>query len=215
MLLHVVNNITEIEHVKGKPKSFRSRYIRDTDRLDLGKSVSDMSYPSKEFHRRLANLDEKCFLAGNLKDVPMSKSVVKQCAYEYQQSILVDEDLIQSIQILKEKFISKLQSKSIPGFIQFFSIQPFTIALWTQSDVELFHKMSAEHSLVVDATGSIASKLSEKEFFYFAFLSYDKSVKTEPVAHIEILTDLSTTNTKIHSYALPRRRDEAFQLHYT
>ena len=91
MLLHVVNNSTKIEHVKGKPKSFRSRYIRDIDRLDLGTSVSDMSYPSKEFHRRLANLDEKCFLAGNLKDVPMSKSDVKQCAYEYQLSILVDE----------------------------------------------------------------------------------------------------------------------------
>ena len=29
--------------------------------------------------------------------------------------------------------------------------------------------------------------------FYFAFLSYDRSVKTEPVA--QVLTDLSATNT--------------------
>ena len=45
MLLRVVNNSTEIVHVKGKPKSFRSRYTKDIDRLDLGKSVSDMVLP--------------------------------------------------------------------------------------------------------------------------------------------------------------------------
>ena len=55
--------------------------------------------------------------------------------------------------------------------------------------------MSPDHCLLVDATGSIATKISDKEIFYFAFLSYDRSVHTEPVAHIEILTELSTSNT--------------------
>ena len=86
--------------------------------------------------------------------------------------------------------------------------------LWTQSDVEFFHKMSDEYSLVVDATGSIAHKLGEKEIFYFAFLSYDRSVKTEPVAHIEVLTDLSTTNTlKFILMRLPE--DEMERFNYT
>ena len=137
-----------------------------------------MAYPSKEYHNRLANLDDDSFLAGNLKDVPMSKNVVKQCAHEYRQSTLLDQDVIQSIQSLKESCISKLGAKSIPGFIQFFSVKAFTLALWTEKDIELFHKMSVHHCLLVDATGSIAKKISEKEIFYFAFISYDKSVQT-------------------------------------
>ena len=50
-------------------------------------------------------------------------------------------------------------------------------------------------TLLVHATGSIATKISEKEIFYFAFISYDRSVQTEPVARTETLTELSTTNT--------------------
>ena len=165
------------------------------NRLKLGKTASEMAFPSKEFHKRLSNLDQNSFLAGNLKDTPISKNVIKQCAYEYRKSTLVDADLVKSLQIIKEKYISELEFKTVPGFLQFFSIQPLTIALWTQTDVELYHKMSSDHCLLVDATGSIATKISDKEIFYFAFLSYDRSVHTEPVAHIEILTELSTSNT--------------------
>ena len=119
---------------------------------------------------------------------------MKQCSHEYRWSTLIDKDVYQSIQMLRERYISDPEFKSIPGFIQYFSTQPLTPALWT-SDVELFHKMPDEYSLVVDAIGSIAHKLVEKKVFYFAFLSNDRSVKTEAVAHIEVLTDLSTTNT--------------------
>ena len=64
--------------------------------------------------------------------------------------------------MLKEKYISELESRAIPGFIQFFSLQPFTLAFWTETDIELFHKILDNHSLLVDATGSIATKLSDK-----------------------------------------------------
>ena len=195
MVLHVNNKYTDLKHVKGKRKSFCSRFVKGEDRIKLGESVNGLSFPSKEYHKRLADLDETYFQAGNLKDIPMSKNVLKQCGYEYRQSTLEDKDVVQSILILKEKYISELESRTIPGFIQFFSLQPFTLALWTESDIECFHKMSTNHSLLVDATGSISTKLSNKEIFYFAVISYDRSVQTEPVAHIEILTELSTTNT--------------------
>ena len=69
MVLHVANTKTSLKHIKGKKKSFRSRYVRGQDRLKLEQSVSEMAYPSKEYHNRLANLDDDSFLAGNLKDV--------------------------------------------------------------------------------------------------------------------------------------------------
>ena len=82
-----------------------------------------------------------------------------------------------------------MYAKHVPGFIQFISIDPFAIGLWTEKDIELFHNMSKNHSLVVDATGSMVMKMNGTEVFYFAFLSFDRSVKTEPVPHLEILTD--------------------------
>ena len=165
------------------------------DRVKLSESVSELSFPSKEFHKRLANLDENTFSSGNLRGTHMSKNVIKQCAYEYRESSLEDKDVIRSIQLLQQKFSEETQSKSTSGFIQFFSINPFAIGLWTEKDIELYHKMSSSHSLLVDATGSIATKLTDKEIFYFAFFSYDRSIQTEPVPHLELLTDLSTTNT--------------------
>ena len=76
----------------------------------------------------------------------------------------------------------------------FFSIDPFIVAMWTEQDIELYHRMSTSHSLVVDATEKIVPKKYGKELFYFVFVSFDRLVKTEPVAHIKILTELSTTH---------------------
>ena len=101
MLLHVNNLSTSLRPTKGKPKSFRSRFIRGDERLKLGKTVSDTGFPSKgfpikEFHKRLSNLDEDSFNDGNLKDTPVSKNVLKQCAYKYHQSTFADKDLVRS-----------------------------------------------------------------------------------------------------------------------
>lgn len=194
-ILYITNKNTILEHQKGELKSYRSRFVRGDERLKLGKSVADLKYPSKEYHRRLANLDEKSFSLGNLKNTPLSKNIVKQCSYEYRNSLLEDKDVIKSIQILKNKYKHELKGKSVSGFIQFFSVEPLVVALWTEKDIELFHEMSNSHSLLVDATGAITLKKDRKEIFYFAFVSYDRSVKTEPVPHIELLTELSTTKT--------------------
>ena len=81
-MLHLHNKNTSLSHVKGVQKSYRSRSVRGDDRMKVGQSVSDLPYPSKEFHKRLANLEEISFSMGNLKDNPMSKNILKQCSYE-------------------------------------------------------------------------------------------------------------------------------------
>ena len=121
--------------------------------------------------------------------MPRSKSVISQFRYEYCKANQVDESLINSLKTLKSKYNAELNSKSVPGFIQFVSLEPLTAALWLESDIDLYHEMSKEHSLLVDATETVIFKLNEKEFFYFAFISFDRSIKTEPVPHLEILTD--------------------------
>ena len=175
--------------LKGNQKVFNRGYKRGKDRYSLGKSVSGMTYSSKEYHKKLSSLDEKSFSMGNLKDVPISKNVISQCHYEYRKSNQPAVSVVESLKLLKKQYENELGSKSVPGFIQFISVCPLTIALWSEKDIELFHEMSKHHSLVVDATGTIASKLN------FAFISFDRSLKTEPVPHIEILTDRASTKT--------------------
>ena len=194
--LHVNNKNISLFHVKGKPKSFQSRYISGKDREKLGKSVSGMTYCSKFFHEKLNSLDGRSFSSmGNLKDSPISKNVISQCSYEYRRKNQLSESVVESVQLLKKAYNKELDHNFVPGFIQFISVDPLTIALWSEKDIELLHEMTKQHSLLVDVTGTIALKLNDKDIFYFAFISFDRSLKVEPVPHIEILTDRSSFNT--------------------
>ena len=103
--------------------------------------------------------------------------------------------IIISLKKLKSIYHKGLNTKFIPSFIQFTSLDPLTVALWSEKNIERFHKMSKTHSLVLDATGSVTIKLNDKEAFYFPFLSFDRSLKAVPVSHLEILTDRATSNT--------------------
>ena len=125
--LIITNKYTRLKHLKGQVKSFRSRLIRGKEQLKSGESVANLSYPYKEFHKRLANLDDKSFRAGNLKDTSLSKKkLYEQCASDFRKSTFEDRDVIKSVQILKEKYDSSSTGKPIKGFIQFFSINPFS-----------------------------------------------------------------------------------------
>ena len=161
----------------------------------LGERAADMKYPSKLFHRKLSALDDDQFLKGNLGDVPKSKNVINQCAYEFRKANREDDSLITSLKLLKVKFSEKLKEGAISGFIQFMSCDPLTVGLWCKKDIEFYHKMSKSHSMLVDATGSVSLKVNNKEILYFSFLFYDRAVKTEPVPHLEILTDRASTAT--------------------
>ena len=55
--------------------------------------------------------------------------------------------------------------------------------------------MYQKYLFFVDATGTIASKLNGKEIFYFAFLSFSRFLKIEPVPDTDILTDRASFNT--------------------
>ena len=57
LCLNIENDIN-LSHIKGEAKSFQSRQIRGEERKILGEKLSTMSFSSKEYHNRLASLDE-------------------------------------------------------------------------------------------------------------------------------------------------------------
>ena len=68
--------------------------------------------------------------------------------------------------------------------------------------------------MLVDAAGTISLKVNNKEIFYFSFLFYDRSIKTGPVPHLQILTDRVSTNLfkSLHSMVM---EDEMKHYGYT
>ena len=195
LTLSMENVNTALKHVKSGPKSFKSRNIKGEERKSLANEVAEMPFPSKVYHRRLAALDENSFQMGNLKNVPQSKNVIKQCKYEDKQNSRIDDSIIVSLQELKSLHERDLSTNIVPGFVQFTSFDPLTIGLWSEKDIEMFRQMSQKHSFFVDGTGTIATKLNGKEIFYFAFLSFNRLLRVEPVPHLEILTDRASFNT--------------------
>ena len=75
------NSHTVLKHVKGEPKSFKSRNVKGDGRKALAKEVAEMPFSSKVYNRRLAALDETSFQMGNLKNVSQPKDVISQCKY--------------------------------------------------------------------------------------------------------------------------------------
>ena len=135
------NAYTKLQHLKGKPNSFKARNVSGEDRKSLAESVANMAFPSKVYHRRLAALDETSFKMGNLGNVPQSKNIVTQCKYEHRKNSRVDDSIILSLKRLKHTYIKESKSKVIPGFIQFTSFDPLAVALWCEKDIELYHQM--------------------------------------------------------------------------
>ena len=121
--------------------------------------------------------------------------MIKQESYEYCKSKLADDSVINSLKILQTRYKAELSSKAAPGFIQFISISPFTVALWCEKDIQLFHEMSRQHCLVIDATGSVAIKINGKELFTSHFCLLIDHCKKNSVARTEILTEKATYNT--------------------
>ena len=107
--IQIINKNTILRHIRGKRKSYQSRNTRGEKRKILAEKVADMAYPSKIYHRKLSALDEKSFSMGNLKDVPLSKSVITQCSYENRKENRIDESLITSLKILKSKYSDELR----------------------------------------------------------------------------------------------------------
>ena len=62
----------------------------------------------------------------------------------------------------------------------------FTSSYWL---VELFYELGSVHSFVAEATSNIAITLCGKRIFYFDFVIYNRTVKTDPVPILEVLTD--------------------------
>ena len=70
-LPHIQFCRTDIVHIKNG-KSYQSRYIQDSERLELGEKIAGLLTPEVYWHEQVQNLDDTQFDNGHLKDMPKS-----------------------------------------------------------------------------------------------------------------------------------------------
>ena len=155
----------------------------------MQEKLIDIKFPSKKFNKKLASHDKDSFSAGNLTGAGKSKEVHKQIKHEDVKNLQHHHDVYLSIGKVEEKFTNKIVGSNIEGYIQYYSIQPFIVGLWTEVDVEYFHQHAKDVVSMLDATGSIASKVNGKMVLCYTILSADTIKKLKPLPLMEILTN--------------------------
>ena len=189
MKLVVKHKSNAITHARNSSKLFKSRKITGSQRDKLKRSLVDCPFPSREYHMKLSQVNECSFNSGNLGEIGNSKNVYKQIKHEGLKAKQKHENIFISLVNLTEEYLSQFDYYKIKGFIQYFGMQPFVIALWTEKDIDMFHYNAKQYALLGDATGSIAAKVGTKIILYYNFILCDKTRNSESLTNIEILTD--------------------------
>ena len=58
------------------------------------------------------------------------------------------ENISISLMNLKEEHLLQFDCNKIKGFIQYFSMEPFVIGLWTEKDIDMFRYNAKQHALM-------------------------------------------------------------------
>ena len=152
------------------PKSiFFSRQIQGLKRESIGRHFIHEKYPSKTWHEKLKNVPNERFEAENITEVGCSKASHKTIKSEQVAKSYPDKGLVQSISKFKEKYISEIGS-TVKRFLQNFSVEPFTVGLWTQKDIEIYLEVASFSPLLRDATGKVCANVNGKSIFYYMYV---------------------------------------------
>ena len=83
-----------------------------------------------------------------------------------------------SVMKLKGFYESSSTDKIIKGFMQSFNVDPFSISLGTQSDIEIYDRRAKKLPIILDATYGIIAAINDTRVFYFAMIIHNGSIKT-------------------------------------
>ena len=79
--------------------------------------------------------------------------------------------------------------RTVKCFIHYFSIELFTVGLWTQQDTELDHVVGNFSPLLYDTTGKLCAMVNGKFIVYYSYVPQEYELKAEPTYVCQILID--------------------------
>ena len=125
--------------------------------------------PMKQYNKLINEKNSDEIIAGNRDGIGASRSTLQKIASESRQIHRKDVNLIQSLLDQKGDFEKSIYSnKTTPGFIQYISLHPCCVFLWSYASVVTWHEMCKRDAAFFDATGGIVRKDdSDKGFLYY------------------------------------------------
>lgn len=174
---------TQRRPLKGNERDNMKRVLKDEGVLNT-------------FYTNLQNISETALKGGNLTTCP-SKQTLSKISSEMTQTTLLSKDPLTEMNMIKEILRENdTQNKKILGYIHFFSVDPFTVIMFTEDTIRLYREAcNSNIPLHLDATGSIVNKIPNqtKRVFYYALVLRKDGCPTIPVA--EMITNSNTTVT--------------------
>ena len=153
-----------------------------------------------EYHyKKLGHVSANAFEWGNLTKAP-GPAVIRKILSEMKMKEKIDDDMTKEVILLREVYIDEdMESKKIKGYIQYISVKPLCIHLYTEKQLDICHQFMRNGNGVfhVDATGKVVADMPDaKPTFYYAIVIKPDNLPPLPVA--EMLANDHTTPTITH-----------------
>ena len=190
----------EVNHDEGE---YHARQCKGDVRYELGKLAAEIG-PSEAYHRLIGEMPKSDLDAGNITKC-QNPGVLNMAANTYRDSQRLDKDIVGEIMLMKRVMvIEDSTSVVISGYIQRFTISPFTIHLWSEEQLKLHAPTT---SLGIDATGGVVRKVpgQNKRMLHYSIVSGGED--REPALPLgEMMTNDHCT-ASISNFLLVLQRD--------
>ncbi|XP_021353616.1 uncharacterized protein LOC110450426 [Mizuhopecten yessoensis] len=192
----VTIKVTRHGEVKHPRHQTKRRQLRG-ERRELYKQQLQREGASNLHYKLLADLRESQHAGGN-HTIPSNKAVLRQAKYEMKKKEYLHTDewteVVMTRQILQDL---DQDSKSMPGYIQFLSYQPFITISFTERQLQIFRnqKKLGRGVLYLDATGSLVKKQSgsDKPVYYYAAVVKNNKPNEPSMPIAEMFSNEHTT----------------------
>ena len=216
--VHVTNDdngvqlhVTQHGQVSHKRDERRARHIKGVERKEL-QSRLEHSAPSAVFNDKMEKLSLCKLVSGSRDGIGQTKTVLQKISSEAKKKEQRHENLILSLMSLQEEFYAATIPSKDPGYIRKIQCSPFSVMLYTEAGVRIYHHMVKHHTLYCDATGTIVTlkegkRLPSQPALLYYSLVFQHPNGGSPVAVAEMITAEHDITSVSHFLECFRRQE--------
>lgn len=167
-----------------------SRQIKASYRSRLRSNFATTRIPpSRMYHQKLSKLSETEYVGGN-RDGIGSRDVLKKVSGEARHIDEMHFDLTTSLEMMAK------QEEEDTKYIRCIQVLPFTVILFNEAGIALYHELAPTVTMFCDATGSITKVPGPgKRTLYYAIVLPHPIKGRAPLAVAELITTDHTVNS--------------------
>ena len=178
---------TEVKHRRNQRKA---RQIRGPNRKLLKEELKHTT-PSALHNKRFSSLSYDELKSGKRDKVSSSLHVIQKISSEANGDRLYHKNLIMSLLLLDEEHTAN-SDRTYPGLIRRITAKPFSVSLFSEEGIRIFHYMAKKQTLFLDATGTLlnlkGTQYEKSTCLYYSLVIDHPSPKCPPVAVAELIT---------------------------